>query len=172
MRRLPALFAVLLLGCPPDFASAAATQRYDGTWQTTVSCAAARDALGYSFRFISMVKNGVLHGQHGTPGQASSLQIDGSIEADGSGKLYAKGFTGSKEYVPGRDTPSGTEYGYDIDARFGQSTGTGTRTEGHAQGSGPWTWLRKRWPLAGGASTCSTSADRESPHRGSSRCAR
>ena len=96
----------------------------------TVSCAAARDALGYSFRFVSTVKNGVLQGLHGTPGQASSLQIDGTIEADGSGKLYAKGFTGSKEYVPGRDTPRGTEYGYDIDAHFEQSSGTGTRTEG------------------------------------------
>ena len=130
MRQLPALLAALLLTCLADAASAAGPQRYDGSWQTTVSCAAARDALGYSFRFVSTVKNGVLQGLHGTPGQASSLQIDGTIEADGSGKLYAKGFTGSKEYVPGRDTPRGTEYGYDIDAHFEQSSGTGTRTEG------------------------------------------
>jgi hypothetical protein len=132
MGQLPALLAALLLACLPGVSSAAGTQRYDGTWQTTVSCASARDALGYSFRFISTVENGVLHGLHGTLGQASSLQIDGSIEADGIGKLYAKGFTGSKEFVPGRDTPRGTEYDYNIDARFGESAGTGTRIEGRS----------------------------------------
>jgi hypothetical protein len=125
-RILPAI-ALLSL---PGVSSGAGTQRFDGTWQTTVSCATARDALGYSFRFISTVKNGVLHGLHGTAGQPSSLQIDGAIEADGSGKLYARGYTGSKEYVPGRDTPRGTEYGYNIVARFEGSNGTGTRVEG------------------------------------------
>ncbi len=126
IRLLPALVLLLL----PGVSSAAGTQRFDGTWQTTVSCAAARDALGYSFRFISTVKDGVLHGLHGTAGQPSSLQIDGTLEADGTGKLYAKGVTGSKEFVPGRDTPRGTEYGYNIDARFEDATGTGTRVEG------------------------------------------
>ena len=71
-----------------------------------------------------------IHGSRGTPGEASSLQIDGIITADGIGKLYAKGLTGSKEFVPGRDTPRGTEYNYNIDARFGAATGTGIRVEG------------------------------------------
>jgi hypothetical protein len=130
VRYLTGLFPVCALLLLPEVSLAAGTQRFDGTWQTTVSCAAARDALGYSFRFISTVKDGVLHGLHGTAGQPSSLQIDGTIEVDGTGKLYAKGFTGSKEYVPGRDTPRGTEYDYNIDARFEGSTGTGTRVEG------------------------------------------
>jgi hypothetical protein len=110
--------------------SAEDNQRFDGMWQTTVSCAAARDALGYSFRFVSTVKDGVFHGLHGAAGEPGSLQIDGKIGADGVGKLYANGRTGSKEYVPGRDTPRGTEYGYSIDAKFEGSTGTGTRIEG------------------------------------------
>jgi hypothetical protein len=105
-------------------------QRFDGDWQTTVSCASARDALGYSFRFISTVKGGVLHGLHGTQGDASSLQIDGRIGDDGVANLYAVGHTGSKEFVPGRDTPRGTEYSYSIDAHFNASAGTGTRIEG------------------------------------------
>jgi hypothetical protein len=109
---------------------AAGPERFDGMWQTTVSCAAARDALGYSFRFMSTVQDGVPHGVHGAVGQPSSLQINGTITADGSGKLYAKGFTGSKEFVPDRDAPRGTEYGYNNDARFEGSTGTGTRIEG------------------------------------------
>jgi hypothetical protein len=105
-------------------------QRFDGKWLTTVSCPAARDALGYSFQFLSTVRDGVFHGLHGTEGAPGSLQIDGTIPPDGNASLYAKGRTGSKEYVPGRDTPRGTEYGYNIEAHFDGSTGTGTRLEG------------------------------------------
>jgi hypothetical protein len=76
------------------------------------------------------VKGGVFHGEQGIVGEPSSLQIDGKIAADGSAKLYAKGRTGSKEFVPGRDTPMGTSYGYNINAHFEGSTGTGTRVEG------------------------------------------
>ena len=105
-------------------------ESFDGKWVTTVSCEGARDALGYSFRFISEVKDGKFRGLHGTEGKPSSLLIDGTIDADGTGKLYATGRTGSKEYVPGRDTPRGTEYSYNIDAQFKGGKGTGTRVEG------------------------------------------
>jgi hypothetical protein len=37
-----------------------AADRFDGKWLTTVSCEAARDALGYSFRFVSEIKDGNL----------------------------------------------------------------------------------------------------------------
>jgi hypothetical protein len=105
---------------------------YDGKWLTTVSCENARDALGYSFRFVSEVKDGNLRGLHGTEGQPSSLLIEGKIDADGAAKLYATGRTGSKEYVPGRDTPRGTEYSYSIEAHFKGAKGTGKRVEGRA----------------------------------------
>jgi hypothetical protein len=107
-----------------------AEEPFDGKWRTTVSCEAARDALGYSFRFISEVKNGKLRGLYGTEGKPSSLLIEGTVNPDGAARLYARGRTGSKEYVPGRDTPRGTEYGYSIDAHFQGATGTGTRVEG------------------------------------------
>jgi hypothetical protein len=123
------LFAACLMLLPSAVLSEQ-PHRFDGTWQTTVSCAAARDALGYSFRFVSTVKDGVFHGVHGTVGEPGSSKIDGKIGNDGNGKLYANGRTGSKEYVPGRDTPRGTEYGYSIDAKFKETTGTGTRIEG------------------------------------------
>jgi hypothetical protein len=107
-----------------------AEESFDGKWLTTVSCEGARDALGYSFRFVSEVKKGKFRGLHGTERKPSSLLIEGTVGADGSGKLYATGRTGSKEYVPGRDTPRGTEYSYSIDAHFKGTTGTGTRIEG------------------------------------------
>jgi len=125
-RPVPALLLILLASVLP----AQDAQKFDGNWQTTVSCANYHDALGYSYQFVSTVKDGVLHGMHGTEGKPGSLVIDGTIPPDGKASLYAKGRTGSKEYVPGRDTAKGTEYGYNIDAHFEGSTGTGTRVEG------------------------------------------
>ena len=103
---------------------------FDGHWQTTVSCAAAGGALGFSYRFDSEIKDGAFRGLHGVLNQPGYLLITGSVAPDGTGKLFAAGQTGSKEFVPGRDTPRGTEYGYNIDARFQASSGTGTRIEG------------------------------------------
>ena len=122
------LLAALTLLILPSVSVAG--EPFDGKWLTTVSCENARDALGYSFRFVSEVQDGKLHGLHGTEGQPSSLLIEGKIDGDGSAKLYATGRTGSKEYVPGRDTPRGTEYSYSIDAHFKGTKGTGTRVEG------------------------------------------
>jgi hypothetical protein len=128
--RYAAVLAMLAPVLLPGVAAAAGNQTFDGSWQTTVSCAAERDALGYSFRFVSTIKDGVLHGVHGATGAPGSLQIDGSIGPDGTGKLYVVGYTNSKEYVPGRDTAKGTQYGYNIDAHFAASSGTGKRVEG------------------------------------------
>lgn len=123
---LPGLVAVCLL----NLSSASDNQRFDGKWVTTVSCEPARGALGFSYQFSSTVTGGVIHGLHGIEGQPGSLQIDGTIPPDGNAALYAKGRTGSKEFVPGRDTPPGTEYGYNIKAHFDDSAGSGTRVEG------------------------------------------
>jgi hypothetical protein len=127
IRHAAVLVGIVLLIFP---SVSLAGEDFDGKWLTTVSCEASRGALGYSYRFVSEVKGGKLHGLHGTEGQPSSLLIEGKIDADGTGKLYATGRTGSKEYVPGRDTPRGTEYNYNIEAHFKGTTGTGTRTEG------------------------------------------
>ncbi len=120
------VFLLLLLA----FASADDKQKFDGNWQTTLSCPNFRDALGYSYQFVSSVKDGVIHGVHGTEGQPTSLVLDGKISPDGRASLYAKGRTGAKEYVPGRDTPKGTEYGYNINAQFEDTNGIGSRVEG------------------------------------------
>jgi len=130
-RKIPlsaALALAFVVAVFPNFL--AAGERFDGKWLTTVSCEASRDALGYSYRFVSEVNDGHLRGLHGTEGKPSSLLIEGKIEADGTAKLYATGRTGSKEYVPGRDTPRGTEYSYNINAHFNDKTGTGARVEG------------------------------------------
>lgn len=128
MRRSASLLTVIALLFVPGHSIAA--ERFDGKWQTIVSCEPSRGALGFSYRFLSEVKDSKFRGLHGTEGESGFLLIEGDIAEDGTARLYATGKTGSKEYVPGTDTPRGTEYGYHINAQFKERTGTGTRVEG------------------------------------------
>jgi len=98
---------------------------FDGVWQTTLACENSNGALGYSFRFPSTVKNGVLHGEKGTAHEAGWLSIDGSLGSDGVADLYVDGLVGASAAAVGQ-RPAGTPYGYHVAARF-----TGDRAEGH-----------------------------------------
>jgi hypothetical protein len=102
---------------------------FDGGWDTVLSCENAAGALGYSFKFLSAVRDGVLHGEKGTKGKPGWLQLDGKILEDGSADLYVDGLVGAAETAVGR-RPAGTEYGYHVDARFSGKSGTGKRVEG------------------------------------------
>ena len=111
---------------------------YDGVWQTTLSCVNASGALGYSFKFPSSVKDGVLHGQKGTAHEAGWLSIDGSIAADGTADLYVDGLVGASAMAVGQ-RPAGTKYGYHVAARF-----SGDRAEGHRVEGRPCTVVFER----------------------------
>ena len=104
---------------------------FDGTWDTVLSCENAGGAMGYSFKFPSIVKDRVLHGEKGTKGKPGWLQLDGKIQADGAADIYADGLVGAPEAAVGR-RPAGTQYGYHIDAKFSEESGTGKRVEGRA----------------------------------------
>lgn len=110
---------------------AAEDHPFDGKWDTILSCENAAGALGYSFKFPSVVKDWTLHGEKGDKGKPGFLQIDGKIDADGSAKFYADGLVGASEAAVGR-RPAGTEYGYHIEAKFTADSGTGKRIEGRA----------------------------------------
>jgi hypothetical protein len=101
------------------------TPQFDGLWQTTLSCENSHGALGYSFRFASTIKNGVLHGEKGTAHEAGWLQIDGSLSSDGAADLYVDGLVGASAAAVGQ-RPAGTAYGYHVAVRF-----LGDRAEGH-----------------------------------------
>jgi len=118
-------------GAQPDehTGTAMATTKFDGVWQTTLSCANADGALGFSFRFPSTVKNGVLHGEKGTAHEAGWLQIDGTLRADGAADLYVEGLVGAAPFAVGQ-RPAGTSYGYHVDARFSLDRAEGHRVEG------------------------------------------
>jgi hypothetical protein len=107
-----------------------AKSRFDGKWDTVLTCEPFKDARGFSWEFISDVKDGKLHGLYGTEHLAASIRIEGPIAEDGSAQLMATVWTGDKVYVPGNDTPKGTEFSYRIKAEFKDAEGKGTRTEG------------------------------------------
>jgi hypothetical protein len=123
------LCAVLLTGAALIVRAGDDPKRFDGTWDTVLSCPNANGALGYSFRFPASIKDGVLHAEKGRKGEPGWLQIDGSIRVDGHADLYADGLVGAAEAAVGH-RPSGTQYGYHIDTVFADMAGKGHRVEG------------------------------------------
>jgi hypothetical protein len=103
--------------------------RFDGVWDTVLSCSNSNGALGYSFEFDSIVKNSALHGEKGVKDQPGWLQLDGNISSDGSASLYVKGTVGAAAFAVGQ-RPAGTEYGYHVEAKLTNASGTGKRVEG------------------------------------------
>jgi len=110
-------------------ANAKPTTRFDGVWQTTLSCTNTNGALGYSFRFPSTIKNGTLHGEKGTAHEAGWLRIDGLLRSDGTADLYIEGLVGAAPYAVGQ-RPAGTPYGYHVEAQFSLQHAEGHRVEG------------------------------------------
>ncbi len=108
---------------------AAGDHPFEGTWDTTVSCENAAGALGYSYRFDSIVKDAVLHGEKGDKGRPGWFQLDGMISPGGSARLYADGLVGASETAVGHRR-AGTRYNYHVEATFSGDSGIGKRVEG------------------------------------------
>lgn len=113
------------VGSPADDAHG----RFDGDWDTILSCPNSNGALGYSFKFLSTVKNGLLHGEKGHRDEAGWLQLDGKILDDGSADLYVDGLVGAAPYAVGQ-RPAGSKYGYHVTSKFTVQSGSGSRVEG------------------------------------------
>lgn len=124
-----ALVSFLALGGAGGARADEARGRFDGEWDTILSCPNSNGALGYSFKFVSTVKNGLLHGEKGRRNEAGWLQLDGKILDDGSADLYVDGLVGAAPYAVGQ-RPAGSKYGYHVTSRFTDQAGSGTRVEG------------------------------------------
>jgi len=112
-----------------EMSSGEKSGRFDGEWDTILSCPNAAGALGYSFEFLSSIRQGVLHGEKGTKGEPGWLQLDGTIPPDGHASIYANGLVGASEAAVGH-RPPGTQYGYHLDVELGDTSGKGRRVEG------------------------------------------
>ncbi len=107
----------------------AARGRFDGTWTTNMSCDASTHMPAYKWTFVSTIARGVFHGQHGEEGGPGYMVMDGTIGADGSAKLHAKGTVQAGK--AGIVTQlKGNKYDYYVEAKFTDTSGTGKRDEG------------------------------------------
>jgi hypothetical protein len=83
----------------------------------------------YTWKFVSTIANSNFHGQHGEEGGPGYMVMDGTIGADGSAKLHAKGTVQAGK--AGIVTQlKGNKYDYYIEAKFTDTSGTGKRDEG------------------------------------------
>jgi hypothetical protein len=118
-----AIMALAMLACP---VAGRAAGSFDGHYTVRLVCDSANNGVGYTVNFYADVKNGVLHGERGTEGQAGWFVLDGPIGTTGDAMLQLKGLTGGTAYNMGQ-TASGAPYGYAVKAHFDGSGGTGTR---------------------------------------------
>lgn len=122
------LFGIILITLSAGGQSTAG--KFDGQWNTTVTCEPKGGTLGYTLHFISTVAGNVLHGERGTRGQQAYLAIDGKIANDGKAKLTASGVTAGAEYTHGPIKTEGQNYSYEVKAQFTDTEGTGERSTG------------------------------------------
>jgi len=129
MKLSPFLVAAVMLLPSVSIANRGASERFDGKWSTTLNCTPFQDAQGFTWQFVSEVKDGHLVGHYGTEGQPASIRIEGQIAGDGTGTLHATGKTGVPQYVTG-NLQRGSNIVYDVRVEFHEGHGKGTRLVG------------------------------------------
>jgi hypothetical protein len=127
MRTSGLLIVIALIFLP---AASFGSDRFDGNWQTKLTCPPKGNTEGYAWQFVSVIQNSTLHGERGTAGQPGYLAIDGSIATDGTAKLTANGIVASRDYARGAFAHQCESYSYDVKAQFKETTGAGTRNQG------------------------------------------
>jgi hypothetical protein len=128
-RSLLGTLLCVLIAYSSEMRAGEKSKEFDGDWDTILSCPNFDGALGYSFEFPSLIKEGVLHGEKGVKGEPGWLQLDGAIPPDGRANIYANGRVGASEAAVGH-RPPGTQYGYHVEVEFTETSGKGRRVEG------------------------------------------
>lgn len=112
--------------------SAVPSAAFDGRWAVSLVCEDVHDngqlVKGYTYNFLSEIKEGRLTGQQGQPGLPSSLTLAGVVQADGTVEINANGRTGKPDRTVGRVQPS-TPYSYRMRGTFTPVSGKATRVE-------------------------------------------
>jgi hypothetical protein len=98
---------------------------FDGRWSVALRCPPSPDgARPFSWRFSSVVKDGILQANHGMPGRPAYLSLHGGIDPSGKADLVAEGVTGMAGYnVHGAS--AGIPYRYNVPSHFEAKTGSG-----------------------------------------------
>jgi hypothetical protein len=104
------------------------SKAFDGAWQTTWVCSGVGQYPGYTYQFLSEIKDGVYHGIKGVKGEPSSLVMEGKVEADGMAGFSGEVIVGSS--IVGLGVARGTEVAFHALAKFDHASGSGKRIGG------------------------------------------
>jgi hypothetical protein len=148
MRSIRILVAIILIFLP---AISFGGERFDGNWQTKMTCPPKGNTEGYTWQFPAVVQNNNFHAEHGTADQPGYLLIQGAIADNGNAKLTAIGIVASRDYAKGVFAHQGESYSYDIKAQFAETTGTGARNTGLGVVGRPCTFEFTKQPPSGPA---------------------
>jgi hypothetical protein len=106
--------------------AAADAAGFEGKWDVLLVCPKSGDgALPFTFEFPAAVKDDVLHGEYGTPGNPGWLPLDGNIQPNGDAIMKAHRLTGHSAYNL-NNTACGVPYMHPVTAHFDGSQGRGT----------------------------------------------
>ena len=128
MRKSASLFAgIALLALP---AASIAVDRFDGTWQTKITCPAKGNTDGFTWNMQSVIQDSNLRAERGTGGEPGYFLLEGKVNGDGNAKLTGNGIVKDRKYAKGVFVRKGSEYTWDVKAQFKDADGTGLRNEG------------------------------------------
>jgi hypothetical protein len=121
------LVGIALLALP---ATTIAADRYDGSWQTMITCPPKGNTDGFTWNMESVIQNSNLHAERGKAGEPGYFLLEGKVGEDGSAKLTGSGIVKDRKYAKGVFVRKGSEYTWDVKAQFKDKDGTGLRNEG------------------------------------------
>jgi hypothetical protein len=104
--------------------------RFDGFWTVTLVCPNNPSARlpGLTFQFGATVKDGIFRGHRGIEGKPGGQVFDGTIDPDGTTRIFAKGLSGDTKSDPFH-RPTGTEFRYTIAGKLEGSHGKASRVD-------------------------------------------
>jgi hypothetical protein len=131
-------------------AASIAADRFDGSWQTKITCPAKGNTEGFTWNMESTIQNSNLRAERGTAGEPGYFLLEGKVNSDGSAKLTGSGIVKDRKYAKGVFVRKGSEYTWDVKAQFKDADGTGLRNEGLGIVGRPCTFEFVREPAAPG----------------------
>jgi hypothetical protein len=123
MRQSVSLLAGIVLLVLP--AASIAADRFDGRFQTKISCPAKGNTDGFTWNMESVMQNSNLRAERGTAGEPGYFLLEGKVNGDGSAKLTGNGIVKDRKYAKGVFVHKGSEYTWDVKAHFLRNEGLG-----------------------------------------------
>jgi uncharacterized caspase-like protein len=98
-------------------------RRFDGIWAVDIACKQVAAADAVNRQIFAMIKDGLVRGQVGQPDSPGWLTYDGTIDADGTILVFAKGISARSS------RPPSSKFSYIMSGRLEGARGTASRDD-------------------------------------------